>query len=171
VRVTVRFPDDAPPPAAPVTVTIERTPPRPPGGQPAEAESQTVQLAPREGARATFEALITRTPEGDYAFTLATPAGPGQRPRAEARVLPPPGELDRIQLNETEMQRAAHESRGAYYPLDRADKVPEELPAGPRVALDQPCEPLSIWNSPALFALVLCLLTAEWVMRKRWRLL
>jgi hypothetical protein len=171
MRVTVRFPDDAPPPAGPVTVTIERTRPRPPGGQPAEAESQTVQLAPREGARATFEALITRTPEGDYAFTLATPAGAGHRPRAEARVLPPPGELDRIQLNETEMQRAARESRGAYYPLDRADKVPEELAAGPRVALDQPCEPLSIWNSPALFALVLGLLTAEWTMRKKWRLL
>jgi hypothetical protein len=171
IRLTVRFPDDAPPPEGPVSVTVERTPPRPPGGAPGEAESQTVQLAPKEGVRATYEALIARTPEGDYAFTLATPSGPGQRPRAEARVLPPPGELDRIRLNEADLQRAAHESRGAYYPLDRADKVPEELPAGPRVALDQPCEPLSIWNSPALFALVLGLLTAEWVMRKKWRLL
>jgi hypothetical protein len=121
--------------------------------------------------RATYEALVTRTPEGDYSFTLAGPAGPGQRTRAEARVLPPPGELDRIQLNEPDMQRAAGESKGAYYTLDRADKVPDELPAGPRVALDQPVEPLSLWNSPALFALVLGLLTAEWVMRKRWRLL
>ena len=56
---------------------------------------------------------------------------PGQRPRAEARILPPPGELDRIQLNESDMQRAARESRGMYYPLDRADRVPDELPAGP----------------------------------------
>lgn len=171
VRVTVRFPDDAPAPDSPVRVTVDRVPPRQPGGSPAEPETQTVQLAPREGVRATFEALITRTPEGEYTFTLVSPTGPGQRPRAEARVLPPPGELDRIQLNEPDMQRAARESRGAYYPLDRADQIPEELPAGPRVALDQPVEPLALWNSPVLFALVLGLLTAEWVMRKKWRLL
>jgi hypothetical protein len=171
IRVTVRFPDDAPPPEGPVRVTVDRVPPKQPGAAPAEPESQTVHLAPREGVRATYEALITRTPEGEYAFTLASPTAPGQRPRAEARVLPPPGELDRIPLNEPDMQRAARESRGTYYPLDRADKVPDELPAGPRVALDQPVEPLALWNSPALFALVLGLLTAEWVMRKKWRLL
>jgi hypothetical protein len=171
IRLTVRFPDDAPPPDGPVRVTVDRVPPRQPGGAAAEPETQTVQLSPREGARATFEALITRSPEGEYAFTLASPTTPGQRPRAEARVLPPPGEMDRIQLNETDMQRAARESRGKYYPLDQAEQVPEEMPAGPRVALDQPVEPLSLWNSPALFALVLGLLTAEWVMRKKWRLL
>jgi hypothetical protein len=171
VRLTVRFPDDAPPPEGPVRVTVDRVPPKQPGGPAAEPESQTVQLAPREGVRATYEALVTRTPEGDYSFTLASPNAPGQRPRAEARVLPPPGELDQTQLNEPDMQRAARESKGAYYPLDRADKVPDDLPAGPRVALDQPVEPLSLWNSPALFALVLGLLTAEWVMRKKWRLL
>ncbi|HEX3151457.1 MAG TPA: VWA domain-containing protein [Gemmataceae bacterium] len=171
IRLTVRFPDDAPAPEGLVKVTVDRNPSRQPGGSVGEAESQTIQLAPREGVRATYEALITRTPEGDYTFTLMNPTTPGQRPRTEARVLPPAGELDRIQLNETDMQRAARESRGSYYSLDRADKLPEELPGGPRVALDQPCEPLSIWNSPALFVLVMSLLTAEWLMRKKWRLL
>ena len=41
------------------------------------------------------------------------------------------------------------------------------MPSGPRVALDQPCEPLSLWNHGGMFALVLGLLTAEWVLRKR----
>jgi hypothetical protein len=171
MRVTVRFPDDAPPPDGPVRVTIERTPTKPPGDAPPEPDTQTIQLAAKEGTRATFETLLTRTPEGDYAFSLASPPSSGTRPKAEARVLPPPGELDRIQLNEPDLQRAARESRGVYYPLDRADKLPDELPGGPRVALDQPVEPLSLWNHPALFALVLGLLTAEWVMRKKWRLL
>jgi hypothetical protein len=168
VRVTVRFPDDAPAPEGPVRVTVDRRPPKVGGGEP---ETQTVQLAPREGTRATFEALLTRTPEGDYAFTLSTPAPPGTRPKTEARILPPPGELDRIQLNEQDLQRAARESRGAYYALDKADEIPDEMPSGPRVALDQPCEPLSLWNHWGMFALVLGLLTAEWVMRKKWRLL
>jgi von Willebrand factor type A domain/Aerotolerance regulator N-terminal len=171
MRVSVRFPDDAPPPEGPVRVTIDRSPPKQAGGPPAEGETQTIQLALREGTRATFETLVTRTPEGDYSFTLASPASTGSRPKAEARVLPPPGELDRIHLNEPDLQRAARESRGLYYPLDRADQLPDELPAGPRVALDQPCEPLSLWNHAAIFALVLSLLTAEWIMRKKWRLL
>jgi hypothetical protein len=170
VRVTVRFPDDAAPPEGPVKVTVQRQPPKSGAGR-GEGETQTIQLGLREGTRATFEALVTRTPEGDYSFTLSTPLPTGTPPRAEARILPPPGEMDRIQLNEQDLERAARESHGAYYPLHRADRVPEELPSGPRVALDQPVEPLSMWNHPLLFALVLSLLTAEWLMRKKWRLL
>jgi hypothetical protein len=171
IRLTVRFPDDAPPPEGPVRVNVERQSPKAGAGSNGEPERQTIQLAPREGTRATFEALVTRTPEGDYSFALSTPLPPGSPPRTEARVLPPPGEMDRIQLNEQDLQRAARESHGAYYPLSRADALPDELPPGPRVALDQPCEPLSIWNHPLMFALVLSLLTAEWLMRKKWRLL
>lgn len=171
VRVTVRFPDDAPPPEGPVKVSVDRRPPKSGSVPRLDGERQTVQLSPREGTRATYEALITRTPEGDYSFTLTTPQPTGSPPKAEARVLPPPGEMDRIQLNEQDLQRAARESHGVYYPLNKADALPDELPAGPRVALDQPCEPLSIWNHPLMFVLVLSLLTAEWLMRKKWRLL
>ena len=170
VRVSVRFPDDVAAPTEPVKVIVDRTPSNR-GGPRGERETQTIQLAPKEGTRATFEALVTRTPEGDYSFTLSTPIPKGTPPRAEARVLPPPGELDRIQLNESDLQRAARESRGAYYALDKAEKLPEELPSGPRVALDQPCEPISIWNHSLLFGLVLSLLASEWIMRKKWRLL
>ncbi len=171
VHVTVRFPDDAPPPEGPVKITVDRQPPKNGVDSRSQPERQTIQLAHREGTRATFEALVTRTPEGNYSFALSSPLPTGSPPRAEARVLPPPGEMDRIQLNEQELQRAARESRGAYYPLNRADTLADALPSGPRVALDQPCEPLSIWNHPLMFALVLSLLTAEWLMRKRWRLL
>lgn len=166
IQVTVRFPDDAPPPSGPVRVTVDRSPGKFGQGEP---ESQTLVLTPREGTRATYESLLTRSPEGDYSFTLTSPDG--VRPKAEARVLPPPGELDRTQLNERDLQKAAQESRGAYFTIDRADLVPSELPAGARVALDQPCEPFSMWNHWSSFLLILGLLTAEWVIRKKWRLL
>ena len=67
IKVTVRFPDDAPPPApeTEVKVLVERRPP-PPAGAPARREVQTLQLAKLEGSRATYEALLTRTPEGEY---------------------------------------------------------------------------------------------------------
>jgi hypothetical protein len=169
IRVTVRFPDDAPPPPADqeVRVDVER---RPPNAPDAEPEVQTIPLTRKEGTR-TFEALLTRTPEGEYHFVLAAPRVADKQPKAEATVLPPRGELDDTRLNEAELQRAAADSRGAYYPLDRAERLIDDLPSGPRVALDQPCKPLRLWNNPLMFALVFSLLVAEWVLRKRARLL
>ena len=79
--------------------------------------------------------------------------------------------MDRLQLNEADMQRAARESHGIYYPLNKAHQLLDELPEGPRVALDQPCPPLSLWNHWGMFTLVMSLLTLEWILRKRWRLL
>ena len=147
--------------------------PRPPEtarGAAPEPESQTVQLAPGEGVRATYEALITRTPEGDYAFTLASPAapvngrGPRSGPAAAGRIGPDPAQRAR-----TCSGRPA--SRGGVLPARPGRQGARRAAGRPRVALDQPVEPLALWNSPALFALVLGLLTAEWVMRKKWRLL
>ena len=202
IRLTVRFPDDAPPPDAkdPIRVDVERRPlalPGHPGGDD-DVEVQTIQLSPREGARATFEAILPRTPEGEYRFTLKTPEVPGVPPNAEATVLPPKGELDRVRLNEPNLilaarlsrklptqfgrdlqsgdaddnqQRAEEPSSPGYYSLDKADNLLDHLPNKPRVLLDQPVPPIPLWNHALMFALVFSLLVVEWVLRKRARLL
>jgi len=166
IRVTVRFPDNQPAPEGEIRVDVERTPL---GG--GETELRSLTLAPREGLRATWETILTRTPEGSYRFSLTQPLVVGAKPKAEGRVLPPPGELDRLQLNEADMQKAARETTGRYYALDRADDIPKELPETQRVALDQPRPPILLWNHPLLFALMLAMLTTEWLARKRSRLL
>jgi uncharacterized membrane protein len=175
VRVTVRFPDDAPPPAAdtPVKVMVERSRLRRPGDKTREAplETQTQQLAKLKGSRATFETLLTRTPEGEYKFWLASPTVDGPKPQVEGRVLPPPGELDRLRMNQSEMEQAARESRGKFYSLADADNLLDDLPSGTRVTLNQPRPPWPIWNHALMFLLVIGLLTSEWVLRKRRRLL
>jgi hypothetical protein len=176
IRVTATFPDDAPPPppGTEVKVTVERTPPKQPGAKQPDPETHTLILdpvGPAEPPTRVYEALLTRTQEGEYKFTLTTPTVVGTPPRTRAGVLPPLGEMDNRRLNETDLQRAARDSHGAYYPLNRAEQLMDELPNGPRVALDQPCEPLKLWNRAAMFALVFSLLVTEWVLRKRWRLL
>ncbi len=169
IRLTVRFPDDAPPPAddAPVRVKVERTPLKPGGA----TESQTVQLARVEGTRAEYQTLITRTPEGQYRFELTDPVVTGSRPRAEAKVLPPPGERDRIDMDRQALSRAAAESRGKFYTLADAANLPDDLPEVARVPLNQPVPPVPLWNHAATFTLVLALLAAEWLLRRRARLL
>ncbi len=168
IRVTVRFPDDQPPPPAEteVKVVIERRPARG-----AEPETQTVQLAKIEGSRSSYETLITRTPEGEYQFSLSSPTVQGARPRAECKVLAPPNEMEVLRMNEPDMQRAAEETRGGFYTLADADRLFAELPAGTRVTLNSSAPPVPLWNGWWVFALVLGLLTMEWVMRKRKNLL
>ena len=175
IRVTVRFPDDQPPPAegVKVKVLVERGRLRVPGHRaaPETVETQTIQLTKIKGSRATYEALLTRTPEGEYKFWLAAPPVDGPRPFAEGRVLPPPGELDRLRMNQAEMKLAAKESHGRFFLLADADSLIENLPAGTRVSLNQPRPPWLVWNHAGMFALAIGLLTSEWILRKRIRLL
>lgn len=175
IRLTVRFPDDAPAPQAdtPVRVSVERSPLRDRNGQPIAggSEAQTVQLAKVEGTRATYQTLLTRTPEGEYRFFLTDPAVQGTKPRAEAKVLPPPGEKERLEMNRTELMRAATESRGKFYTLANADRVVDDLPDVPRVPLNQPVPPIALWNHLLAFVLFATLIVTEWLLRRRDRLL
>jgi hypothetical protein len=175
IRLTVRFPDDSPAPAedTAVKVVVDRTPLRLAEGGPVigSSESQTVQLAKVEGTRATYQTLLTRTPEGEYRFYLNDPPVTGCRPRTEARVLPPPGERERLEMNKADLMRAASESNGRFYSLADADQLVADLPDVERVPLDQPVPPIPLWNHGLAFALILMLLGSEWVLRRRERLL
>ncbi len=172
IKVSVRFPDDQPPPTAEtnVEVVVTRTPAHA-SGQPAETEKETMRLAKLQGSRATYEGLLTRTPEGDYRFWLSAPLVSGAKPQAEAHVLPPPGEMDQLRMNRAEMERAAQDTHGRFYTLAEADHLLDELPAGTRIALNAPVPPRLIWNHSSVFALALVLLGTEWLLRKRKHLL
>lgn len=169
IKIMVRFPDDSPPPAAEteVKVVVERRA----SARSGDTEVRTLQLTKLEGMRATYEALLTRTPEGDYKFWLSQPAAGEPKPRAEARVLAPPGEMEKLRMNQADLEKAAEQSHGRFYTLADADHLLDDLPAGARVTINAPAPPLSLWNHPLLFLLALLFLTSEWLLRKRWNLL
>ncbi|HTU21940.1 MAG TPA: VWA domain-containing protein, partial [Gemmataceae bacterium] len=118
IKMTVRFPDDAPPPGpdVEVKVTVERRNPARPG----DSEVRTIQLPKVEGSRATYETLLTQTPEGEYKIWLASPSAT-PKPRAECKVVRPPGEMERLRMNQADMERAADESHGRFFTLADAD--------------------------------------------------
>jgi hypothetical protein len=177
IRVTVRFPDDAPapPPETEVKVLVERHAPRAPGQgegvKTTPVEVQTISLAKVEGSRAAYEALLTRTPEGEYRFTLAAPVVQGAKPTCECRVLAPPGEMEQLRMNQADMEKAAQETHGKFYSLADADRLLDELPAGVRVTLNAPGPPALLWNHAFVFLLALGLVSLEWILRKRKHLL
>jgi hypothetical protein len=180
IKIMVRFPDDSPPPAADteVKVVAERTLPKSSSqsrerqrAENAEIETQTLRLSKVEGSRATYETLLTRTPEGEYRFWLSSPTSTGSKPRVECRVLAPPGEMDLLRMNQQDLERAAEETHGRFYTLADADRLLPDLPAGNRVALNTRQPPRLLWNHFTLFALALLLLGSEWFLRKRKHLL
>lgn len=171
IKVSVHFPDDAPPPDPDVAVkvTVERHPPK--NAPLGETEVQTLTLAKLDGSRATFEGLLTNTPEGEYRFWLREPVVIGEKPRAECRVLAPPTEMENVQMNKSDMEEAAQQSHGRFYTLAEADRLPAELPSGTRVTINAPGPPLLVWNHVLVFLLAILLITTEWILRKRANLL
>lgn len=183
IAVTVQFPDNAPLPGKPnepkidlkddVKVIVEY---RPEGDDRADPENQTLNLKKVKGSLTSYEGLLTQTREGKYHFWLSSPDvskedPSGQKPSADARVDRPPGELDRLRMNQEEMTTAGEATRGKFYNIADANSLLDDLPTGVRVSLNASRPPYLLWNHVLLFALVLFLLTAEWVLRKRKHML
>jgi Mg-chelatase subunit ChlD len=177
IKVVVRFPVEAPPPTPqqPIRVTLVRRPlastdhsPAPPAG-----ETQTLTLARVPAAIPQYETILSRTPEGEYLFTLTEPEPPpGQPPpSAVVRVLPPWSELDRLELDRRNLQEAAARSNGRFFTLADVDALWNQLPSFPRVPLHQADPPTPLWNHPLLYLLLVLLLGSEWLLRKLARLL
>ena len=69
--------------------------------------------------------------------------------------------------NSALLKRLAEQTGGEYYPIDRAEDLPEQLtysPAGVSVP-----EVRDLWDLPAWFLLLFLLKGTEWALRKRWR--
>jgi hypothetical protein len=185
VKVMVRFPESVTLPGgaqakegpkSDVKVTVEYKPKADKDGAPANPEVRTLSLAKVEGSFGSFEGLFDHTREGRYRFRLTSPdvtkqQPDGEKPSAEATVELPPGELERLRMNQQEMTQAAEATQGRFYTLATADNLLDDLPEGFRVSLSTPRPPLLIWNHWLMFLLVLGLVTSEWILRKRKHLL
>jgi len=130
----------------------------------------TVTLTRRADAPGVFEGELPVTAPGSYHAWVVAPSFAQAPPSTDFRVEEPLGELARRGLDRRELQQAAEVSRGAYFSLAEAAQVPDDLPAGAPVPLKSQ-DPLPLWNRPELLILFTLVLTTEWLLRKRFRLL
>jgi hypothetical protein len=174
VTVQVRFPIEAPaPPGDAVRVSVTRGPLAKPDGTPGAGQTETATLVLNRvpGATVQFETTLARAPDGEYRFELIDPEVTGTRPWAAARVLPPLSERERTEMNRADMMAAASISGGGFYTLANATDAINDLKNLQRVPLNQPVQPIPLWNQPPVYLLVMLLLLGEWLLRKRERLL
>jgi len=87
-------------------------------------------------------------------------------PTTTYRVEAPAGELERVQMNEPELRRAAETSGGRFYTPLAASTLLRDLPRPQKIPLDTD-PPVPLWNTWPVLALFLIVLTAEWILRKR----
>jgi hypothetical protein len=133
-----------------------------------ERQGQTrrpVTLAQTTQNTSVFEGQASKLAEGRYHAWLVDPALPGD-PSADFEVLPPAGEIERIQMDVAELTRAASDTRGKFYRFATADRLPDELPEGHPVPIET-LPPMPLWNKWPVLLLFLCVLSGEWLLRKK----
>jgi von Willebrand factor type A domain len=120
--------------------------------------------------RGIFEASMTNLGEGVYRTWLLSPTVSGEPPSQEFRILAPPGEQARLELDRKELQSTAETSGGKFSKWHATEELFAQLPPGRPVRIEA-LPPTPIWNSPVLAGLFVLFLVTEWVARKLWGML
>lgn len=162
VQIRVRFLEEKLAPAANdgVTVVVER-----PGDL-----QRRVTLMRLPEAPAIFEGQLAQVAEGTYHAWIASPAFSEAPPSQDFKVESPARETRILRTDVAEMSRAAELTLGKAYELSDARRMAADIPPGLPVPLDTD-KPISLWNHWLALVLFASLLSAEWILRKRLRLL
>ena len=131
---------------------------------------QTVKLNRVRELPKTFEGQLTRLSEGSYHGWISQPAFSEAPPSVDFRVEVPQRELLRRGMDKTDLKLAAASTHGRLYTIDDVDRLNSEIPRGTPVPLETD-EPIPLWNRWELLALATMLMSAEWLLRKRWKLM
>jgi len=79
-------------------------------------------------------------------------------------------ETQTLRLDVSELTQAAEQTNAKYFPIATATDLPKALPPGEPVPLKTD-NPKPLWNHYLILLLFTTVLSAEWMLRKRLRLL
>ena len=139
---------------------------------------QTVEMQLLPGGDGQYEGNVIASRTGAFDATIDLQAAADGDKLIEPitfRVVPPKVESNAFWLNEKLLKEIADKSGGRYFRLDEINQLPKALPKRiQRVAFKSPARPLWDWNRYfryIAFMLPVLLLTAEWAIRKWYKLL
>ncbi len=143
-------------------------------------EKVELRLLPQQQGR--YEGSFEARRPGNYQATIDLgPGSDSENPEEELiepisfRIVTPTAETGAYWLNEPLMTEIAEKSGGAYIPLDQIERLPDMLPTKiTRAEFNSPPQPL--WDASRflrwfVFLLPAVLLSAEWALRKYYKLL
>lgn len=161
VSFRVRFVDEklAPDGATGVTVIVEK----------GDGTQKKVGLTRIPEAAAVFEGQLSQGVEGKYHAWVATPAFARAPPAEDFEIRPSERETRVLRTDIGELKQAASSTGGKLLTLSSARSLAAEIPRGLPVPLEVD-QPISLWNHWLSLCLFTTLLSLEWALRKRWRL-
>lgn len=148
----------------PVTETVVRGRYRAKVESAADAADQSVQLRPLPGQPGMYRGEFLAPAPGVYQFGVETDPSAG----LEFRVTLPQYELGDTAMNEPLLRQMAEISGGVFVHEEGLAELREQMvrrSAPVRAAMD-----VALWCSPLYFLVMLGVITAEWILRKRWQL-
>ena len=116
-------------------------------------------------ARPLRAAVIGPGLMGRYHARVAATGIGGTPPTVDFSVTRPAGEFERVRTEAAELRRAAQQTRGGFYTIGDAERLPADLPSGHQVPIEA-LPPVPLWNRWPVLVLFLSLLITEWVVRK-----
>lgn len=130
---------------------------------------RSIELARAAKTTNVFAGELRGLRDGRYHAWLAEPSFPGSPPAVDFVIEAPQRELLKRRLDRADLESATRISLGRYYAAVDADRLPAEIPAGQPVPLSA-ATIIPLWTRWELLLLFAGLLTAEWLCRRRWRL-
>jgi hypothetical protein len=122
------------------------------------------------GHPTVFEGTATSLPLGVYHAWVASPSFREAPPAVDFRVEAASDELLRRNLDRHELEQTAQITHGDFLTLADASTLPSRIPPGHPIPLSTR-ERIPLWNHWEVLLIFAGLLTAEWVLRRRARLL
>lgn len=132
-------------------------------------QAETLSLLAVPSTPRLFQATTDELMPGNYTATLFQPATESD-PQAQFTITAPPNEQANLRADAKAMQDLATTSRGKFYRLSASEQLFSELPRGNAVRLGT-LPPVPLWNSWWAALLFISLLTAEWLLRRKARML
>ncbi|MBI3895918.1 MAG: hypothetical protein HY313_08290 [Acidobacteria bacterium] len=134
-----------------------------------DGTTQELPLQPSATEDGVFRGALEAKPSGVYRVEVLARLGDREIGKDASYFQRADGLLEffSAEQNVSLLTRLAEQTGGRYYPLEKADALPEQLsysPAGVTVP-----EVRDLWDMPAWFLLLFLLKGTEWVLRKRWR--
>ena len=119
-----------------------------------------------------YEATLTARATGQHFVTVDLSAESANPPRIETSfsVSLPSVETNEVWLNKPLLKDLARASGGAYFEVDQLADMVAAVPEGRRTA-DVRGTPVPLWDTSRMLLLLVGLLSTEWVLRKRFKLM
>lgn len=163
VHIRAAFPDGRSAPLTDSGVTIDLARP---GRRTEKVQLRRAGQTDSAAQRNRFEAVLQDLAAGSYHARMIVPSVAGNVPAADFIVRPPEIEKINVPIDAADMRQAAALTNGKYYDIQDASRLPDDLPGGRQVPVEN-LPPFPLWNRWPVLLLFLVLLIAEWLLRKR----